>query len=222
MTTPTAKPDGRFLTKLCAALREAVMRSGSTSWASIEPERSSASTTVPCLRSAVTETCGRASPDRQRRERGAQQRGRHEAPGRARRLDDLREHADVAEADRVARLAPAREQEQQPERERQHREREQPEWPLEASSQHRAVREAQHERPQPVVAGGEQEVVRAGRADVAARPARGPRRRPRRSARAAACAPCRRARGGRSPDRRGRPRRCRAAPPRRGRGSRRR
>ena len=62
MTTPTAKPDGRFLTKLCAAVREAVMRSGSTSWASIEPERSSASTTVPCLRSAVTETCGRASP----------------------------------------------------------------------------------------------------------------------------------------------------------------
>ena len=38
------------------------MRSGSTSWASIEPERSSASTTVPCLRSAEIGTCGRARP----------------------------------------------------------------------------------------------------------------------------------------------------------------
>ena len=38
------------------------MRSGSTSCASIEPERSSARTTVPCLRSAVTSTCGRAIP----------------------------------------------------------------------------------------------------------------------------------------------------------------
>ena len=38
------------------------MRSGVTSLASIEPERSSASTIVPCLRSAETETLGRARP----------------------------------------------------------------------------------------------------------------------------------------------------------------
>ena len=61
-TTPTRKPSGRFLTKRPAASREAVMRSGGTSWASIEPERSSASTIVPCLRSAETDTLGRASP----------------------------------------------------------------------------------------------------------------------------------------------------------------
>ena len=38
------------------------MRSGLTSCASMEPERSSASTTVPSLRSAWTEIEGRAMP----------------------------------------------------------------------------------------------------------------------------------------------------------------
>ena len=61
-TTPTRKPFGRSLTNELAASRAAVIRSGATSVAVIEPELSIARITVASSRATATATCGLAMP----------------------------------------------------------------------------------------------------------------------------------------------------------------
>ena len=150
---------------------------------------------------------GPRHPDGERGERGEQERGRHEPPRRARRLHDLGEHADVAEADRVARLPPAREE---------------PEQAAASGSTASASRPSGHSNVIAAPGGwrGRGRAAAASRRRWTAggggrrpsgcrgRPARGPRRRRRRSARAAACVPVSTRTCGPSRDRRGRPRRC--------------
>jgi hypothetical protein len=60
-TSPTLKRSGRPATKSAAAARAAVIRSGSTSVASIDSEVSSATTTVARSRGTCTSASGRAN-----------------------------------------------------------------------------------------------------------------------------------------------------------------
>ncbi len=58
---PTRKRSGTVSTKVCAALRAATSRDGTTSFASIDPDRSVTTTTVACSTGTAFVVCGLAS-----------------------------------------------------------------------------------------------------------------------------------------------------------------